>query len=290
MLLSRVRHLGDYIHVASAGWFLILAVLSLLLKIFVFWKKKDLKVVALQFCLSGIAGYFEDVVFIWLQSYHYYPRLLKNPYYDNTLGAYFSQVYYVSSVAVLIASFNLGFIWILFFTVMFVGIEYFFLALGIYKLYWWHPSYTAVGLFIYFWVAKRWYKSLLQVSSCWIRLSTLNFMNYILYGNIIVIPVLAGHYHFFFGWFADPARDTIAVIIAYCIIRGFITAAVCFYRLHWPILAFVLLFMGASYFILIHLHLFTYKHLWDLILFPVSDAVIMLCCYYFNGVLSKIQK
>jgi hypothetical protein len=289
MQLSKVLQLGDHIHMASAIWFLILAVLSLFLKIYTIWREKNPKVLALQFCMSGISGYFESVVFIWLQSYHYYPHILKNPYYDNTLGAYFSQVFYVSSVAVFIAAFHLEYGWILFFTGMFVGIEYLFLALGIYEVNWWRPAYTAVGLFIYFWIARKLYDSLLQASSRFIRLISLNFINYILYANLLVIPVLAGHYHFAVGWFDDPARATIAVIVVYCIIRGVITAVVCFYWLHWLIPALVLILMGASYLVLIHLHIFTFKYLWDFILFPVSDIVVLFCCYYFNRVLSKVQ-
>ncbi|MDQ0058771.1 hypothetical protein [Paenibacillus harenae] len=115
--------------------------------------------------LSAIAPYFENVILHVLHSYEYYPGILKNPYHDLSLGAYLSQVYYVSSAAFFIAAFQLRFGWILLISAMFVGIEYGFLALGIYKLIWWHPSYTGVDLPVYFWISKKWCVFLLQGSS-----------------------------------------------------------------------------------------------------------------------------
>jgi hypothetical protein len=289
MLLPKTLQLREHFLMGNAIWFIILAVLSVLLLIYTFWRKKDLKLVALYLGLSAIAGFLEDVIFIWLQSYEYYPHILKIPYYDMALGAYLS-IFYISSVAVFIAAFNLGYGWILFFTAMFVVIEHLFLALGIYKLNWWHPGYTGVGVLIYFRIAKKWYSFLLKASSRFIRLITLFCTNYTLYSNLIIIPTLFNHYRFVVGWFEDPARDTAAAVIVYMIIRGFITAMVCFYRLHWAILASVPILMWISYLVLIHLHIMTFKHLWDLLLFAASDIVVLLCCYYFNRVLSKAQQ
>jgi hypothetical protein len=116
-----------------AIWFLILAVLSLFLIAYTFYKKRNLKLLPLLFGLSSIASYFENVILHWFHSYEYYPGILKIPYYDLSLGAYLSQVYYVSSVAFFIAAFQLPFGWSLLFFAMFVGIEYCFLALGVYN-------------------------------------------------------------------------------------------------------------------------------------------------------------
>ncbi|MDF2964261.1 MAG: hypothetical protein K0S39_5996 [Paenibacillus sp.] len=90
-------------------WFILLAGLSLLLIAFTFWKKKDFKLLALFLGLGAIAGYFENVICIWLQSYEYYPKILENPYLDLVLGTYLSQVYYVTSVALFITAFRLKF-------------------------------------------------------------------------------------------------------------------------------------------------------------------------------------
>jgi hypothetical protein len=104
----------------NAIWFIILAVLSLLLIVFTFWRKRDLKLLALYLGLGAFAGYLENVICIWFQSYEYYPKILEDPYYDLILGTYLSQVYYVSSVALFIAAFNLRYGWMLFFSAMFV--------------------------------------------------------------------------------------------------------------------------------------------------------------------------
>ncbi|KRF03368.1 hypothetical protein ASG89_23285 [Paenibacillus sp. Soil766] len=284
---SQTLQLRVPILMGNAIWFLILAGLSIILVVYVFWRKKDLKLLALFFGLGAIAGYLENVICIWFQSYEYYPKILEDPYYDLILGTYLSQVYYVSSVALFIAAFNLRYRWILAFIAMFVGIEYLFLALGVYKLNWWHPGYTAVGLLIYFWISKRWHTVLLQNSSRFIRWFTLFCLNYIIYGDLIAIPLFSNHYHFAVAWFNNPTRATVTVIIIFMLIRGAIFALVCFYKLHWSIMVLVPILMWVFYKHLIHLHMFTYKHFWDLLLFALSDIVILICCYFFNRILTK---
>ncbi len=274
----------------NAIWFIILAVLSLLLIVFIFWRKRDLKLLALYLGLGAIAGYLENVICIWFQSYEYYPKILEDPYYDLILGTYLSQVYYVSSVALFIAAFNLRYGWMLFFSAMFVGIEYLFLALGIYKLHWWHTGYTGVGLLIYFWISKKWYTVLLRDSSRFIRWFTLFCLNYIIYGDLIAIPLFSNHYHFVGGWFDNPARDTVTVIVVTMLIRSAVIATVCFYKFRPVIVVLIPILMWASYLILIKQHIFMYKYIWGILLFALSDIVVQFCCYYFKRVLSKIPK
>ncbi|MBD2870324.1 hypothetical protein [Paenibacillus arenilitoris] len=249
-----------------------------------------MKLVALFFCMSGMAGFLENIIFFWLQSYEYYPQILENGYYDMTLGAYISQRFLVSTVAVSIAAFGLGVAPVLLLTAMFVGIELIFLAIGIYKLNWWNPAYTAIGLFLYFLMTKKWYDSLLWVSSRFIRFFTLFSMTYTLYTDIIAIPTLAGHYRFAVHWFDDPARNTVMVILIDCFIASFLVAVVCYCRLHWAIKASVPLAMWASYFVLIRLQLFTFTHVWDLLVFAASDVAVLLNCVYFERVLSSVRK
>jgi hypothetical protein len=290
MQFPKALQLISQIHMESAIWFIALAVLSVLLLVITFWKKKDMKLGALKMSTGGLAAFFENVIFIWLKSYDYNPGILKIRYYDNLLGAYLSQVFYVSSVAVFIAAFNLGFGWMLVFAVMFMGIEYLFLALGIYHLHWWHPSFTGLGLLIYFWLSKKWYSIMLQASSSFLRFFSLICMNYVIYANLNVIPILTGHYKYVVGWFQSIERDTAFVIVIYCTVRGLITAIVCFFRLHWGYKAFVLILMSASNLILIYQKIFIYKHLWELAFLPIIDFAVLILCDYFNRVLSTVRK
>jgi hypothetical protein len=290
MLLPQALQLREHIRMADAVWFLILAALSVLLLIYTFWRKRDLKLVALYSFLNTISVIFELVIFVFLQSYAYYPHILKKTYYDMNLGSYLSQVLYVSSVALFIAAFNLGYGWILFFIAMFVGIEFLFLSLGIYKLNWWNSGYTAAGLLIYFWISKKWYTLLLQASSRFIRLITLYCLGYSIYSNLLNVPFMLDYFYFGGGWFADPARDSVAVKIVYFLILSVVPAMVCFYRLHWTILAAAPVVMLITHLVSIQLHILNLKHLWVLFMFSASDMLVLLCCYYFNRVLSKVQK
>lgn len=273
-----------------AIWYIILAMLCIVLIAYTIWKKRDIKLLLLLLFMTGIASYFENIVFLYFQSYEYYPHIMEIPYYDNLLGAYISQYISVSSIAVFIAAFNLGYIWFVFFSAMFMGIEYAFLALGIYKVNWWHPSYTFVGLLIYFWFSKKWYTLFKDGIAGYLRLLTLAIMNYALSADIMVIPVILGHYNFAFNWFSDPARVTLAVIVIYMLIRGFMAALVCFYRMHWLIVALVPVLELISYTILIRHHIFTFKYPLDLYVLSGSSIVILFCSYYFSRVLPEGRK
>jgi hypothetical protein len=266
----------------TALWFVIPYVLCSILFIVIFWRKKDLKLWMLYLCLNAISLFLENTIFIFLNSYDYKPGILKHPYADNALGAYFSQSYYVTSVALLIAAYNLRFRWIVLYTAMFVAIEYSFLYLGIYKLNWWHPSYTAVGLVIFFGISKKWYNFLLHPASRFIRFFTLFCINYGNYAVITAIPVILEGFQLVGGWFDDSVRDTIAVIIVTMLTRSAVISVVCFYRLYWIIKAFVPILFLASYLLLIHLHIFINTSFWILILFSSSDIMVLLFCCYFN--------
>jgi hypothetical protein len=170
---------------------------------------------------------------------------------------------------------------------MFVGIEYLFLSLGIYKLNWWRPEYTAVGLVIYFWMAKKWYRFLLQPSSRFMRWSSLFCMNYGNYALIMAIPTILERFQLVGGWFDNAVRDTIAVIIIILLVRSAVTATLCFCRAHWAILAFIPVLFLAGYLVLIKLNIFVYKSLWVVGLFSASDIAVLLFCYYFNRRLGR---
>ncbi|MCR2805468.1 hypothetical protein [Paenibacillus soyae] len=279
--------LRENILTGNALWFLLLGGLSLLLIAYTFWRKRDPKLLALYLGLGAIAGYFENVVCIWLESYEYYPHILKDPYLDIVLGTYLSQVYYVTSVALFITAFHLRFRWALVFAGMFVGIEYGFLALGIYKLNWWHPGYTFIGLLLFFWISNKWYRLIQIESSRFVRWFTLVGINYILYGNVTVLPFFNHNYRFVGGFFELPERDTVTVLIIFMLVRGVIVATVCFYRLHWAILASVPIAIGAGILVLTHAHILTFKYEWCLWLFTSADTIVLICCFFFNRILSS---
>lgn len=70
----RLSMLRENMLSGNAVWLLLLGGLSLILFAYTFWRKGDLKLLALYLGLGAIAGYFENVVCIWLESYEYYPQ------------------------------------------------------------------------------------------------------------------------------------------------------------------------------------------------------------------------
>lgn len=286
MIQQALQRIGS-IFTYNASWFIILAVLSIALFVFVFWKKRNAKLLALYFFVGSLAAYLENVIFVWFPSYEYYPHLLKNTYYDMTTGAYFSQQYNVTSVAVFIAAYNLGYRWILCSAAIFAGIEILFLKLGIYKLIWWNPLFTFIGLLIFFWISKKSYHLLLKSNSHVLRFLTIFGISYIVHAHLIMIPLLSNHFHFAVNWFDRPERNSLTILIIYWFVRGLLTTIVCFYRLHWTLQSFVPILMGISYFVLMYLHILTFKYNWDLFVLIGADIVLLFCCNYFNRVLSK---
>jgi len=273
----------------NAIWFILLAALSILLLTYTLWKKRDVRLLMLFFGLGAIAGLLEFVIFVWLESYEYYPGLMENTYFDNALGAFLSQVVYVSSAALFIAAFNLRFRWLLIFALMFVALEYLFLTLGVFKHNWWHSSFTGGGLFIYFWIAKVWYKLLLQAPSGLMRWVILFCSSYIMYSDLLSISLYTDHYHFVGGYFANAARDTLTVFIVITLIKSFVISLICYYRLNRVIKVLTTIMMWVSYSILMQLNIMSFQHYWDLIYFAATDIIILICCSYFNKVLSRKQ-
>jgi hypothetical protein len=241
--------------------------------------------------MGGIAGFLENIIFFWLESYEYYPQILVVPYYDMTLGAFLSQRFYVSAVAVCIAGFHLGVGPILLFTAMFVGIECLYLAVGVYKLNWWHPAYTGVGLLIYFWIAKKWYKLMLQPTSRYFRWFTLFCFSYTLYSDFVAIPAFANHYYFALDWFDDTAKTAVYAIILQMLVKSMILAIICSdSKPRWLIMGSMPLVIWVGYFVCTRLQIVSFKYVWDLIIVAVSDIVVLLCCYNYNRVLMRVKK
>ncbi len=288
-MLPQTLQLRVPILMENAIWFMLLAGLSFLLLFYTFWRKRDIKLIVLFLGLGAIAGLLDNVIFIWLDSYEYYPGILEDIYYDMVLGAYFSQVYYVSSVALFIAAFHMRNRWIILFAAMFVGLEFLFLALGIYKLNWWHSGYTAVGLSIYFWLSKKWYSSLKHAYSGFVRWFTLYCLSYIIFINLVAIPLISHHYHFAGGWFINASRDAVAVLVVIMLIKSVVIMLACYHRLPRMIMVLFVFMMWVSYAVMIRLNIMSFKYIWDLAYFAIIDVVVLLACYYLDKALLRKQ-
>ncbi|WP_026092375.1 hypothetical protein [Calidifontibacillus oryziterrae] len=127
-------------------------------------------------------------------------------------------------VAVLIAVFQCSWRFILVFTGMFVGIEWLFLELDLYRHNWWRISYTAIGLPLYFSLAKLWFPKLMLPLRGFLHFITLYLITAALIGNVqITIPMIFLSTRIYeIGWFHDPYHDSSAFAVVYWMIYTFL--------------------------------------------------------------------
>jgi hypothetical protein len=169
--------------------------------------------------LVEIAYLIEAVIYIFLGSYLYHPRIIKyNTYYDSHLGALTSNLIAVPVAATIISAFQLSWVWIILATVLLAGTEWLFVELHIYTLHWWKIEYTVIGLLIYFPLAKIIYRRILHslngfLHSVFLFLcigpisGTLHFLPIMFFSNRVYQP----------GWYENQSYDTSAFSIVYYI-------------------------------------------------------------------------
>jgi hypothetical protein len=202
---------------SNSYWYLGLSALSLVLQIFIYIKKRRAHTFLQFLIVTEIAYLIEAVIYIFLGSYEYRPKLItNNAYYDSHMGALTSNLITVPTLALLVSVFQLNWIWIVCLTLLLALIEWLFVKLQIYTLHWWRIEYTAIGLLFYFPLAKMMYRRLLNplrglqhiifTFLCVGPISgTLQFLPFMLFRCRVYRP----------GWFEDPAYDTSALAIIY---------------------------------------------------------------------------
>ncbi|WP_144479325.1 hypothetical protein [Cytobacillus oceanisediminis] len=140
--------------------FLLLAVVHILL-FFIFTKRcRQKNIWTLLLTNIGLAYLFEYPVLNLFKGYSYKPKVLKKRAHDQILGAILSQGFYVPITATLLTLYRKNVYWKLGSTLIYYGIEHYFLHLKIYKAYWWKPSYTVFFMNIYFYISDWFYKAL----------------------------------------------------------------------------------------------------------------------------------
>lgn len=217
----------------NSYWYLGLAILSVLLLIYICIKKRSVRSLLLFFVMVGIGYIIEAVIYILLGSYQYYPKLIVHePYYDSNLGAIASNTLALPSVATFIAAFRLRWMWLIFFTCLFVGIEWLFLKLNIYSHNWWRLGYTALGLPFFFAVAKKMYSLVLQPLKGVKHFLILLLIVGAITGTLNILPIMFFSNRYYRpGWFASPAHDTTAFSTVYYMCASILL--VMMVKLHW---------------------------------------------------------
>lgn len=140
--------------------FLLLAVIHVLLFSIFAKRSRRKNIWILLLSNVGMAYLFEYPVLNLFKGYSYKPYILKKQAHDQILGAIFSQALYVPVTATLLTLYGKNRYWKLGSTLIYYGIEHYFLYLKIYKAYWWKPIYTLFFMNIYFYISDWFYKAL----------------------------------------------------------------------------------------------------------------------------------
>lgn len=141
--------------------FLLLAVVHVLLFLIFAKRSRQKNIWILLLSNIGMAYLFEYPVLNLFKGYSYKPYILKKRAHDQILGAVLSQGLYVPITATLLTLYGKNRYWKLGSTLIYYGIERYFLHLKIYKAYWWKPYYTVFFMNIYFYISDWFYKMLI---------------------------------------------------------------------------------------------------------------------------------
>ncbi|KRE38725.1 hypothetical protein [Paenibacillus sp. Soil522] len=232
----------------NSYWYLGLGIISLLLVVYVCIKNRSIRSLLLFFAMIGIGYLIEIVIYIFLGSYQYYPKFIAHdPYYDSNTGAIASNALALPAAATFIAVFRLRWIWLIFITGFFVGIEWIFLNLGIYTHNWWRLEYTALSLPVYFAAAIMLYPLILKPIKGVIHFLLLQLIIGPVTGTLHILPIMFFSNRYYRpGWFESQAHDTTAFSAVYYMCAS--TLLIVMVKLHWKYgwLKYVLILAGVT--------------------------------------------
>lgn len=231
---------------------------------------------------------FEYVILVLFNSYVYHPGILKNPYFDNIMGSIFSNAIYIPSAAQFIAAFRLKLIWVVLITGIFLGIEWLFLALGIYKHFWWSTLYTAIGLPTFFLISRQWYILIRKTYNSFVQILTLYFISISILANFffILAAFLKTHY-FSIGWFENHTRDHVAFDAFYLSLLSIILVVLVYFRLNILFKSLGIILMLISNLILLKLNIMHVLNKWTLVDFAVVYVLGLVIILHLNRLLHK---
>lgn len=248
-------------------WYLGLAVIGFLILIFTLWKKKDIRLLVLQFCLDGIIHPFETTVLLLYPGYRIMPGISGNELFDNAQGAFISDFFIVSSIAVMVAAFDLKPVWMLLIASFIMGIEWLFGLLGIYEQYWWKTIYTGIGLMIGFYIGKKIWSAIRYNNLNRYVLLLILYFSFLVVHNIFTFTSATTFrkFHFEAGWFPDPTMDHLIFGAVYLYIISIIAAVLVWARINWLFRIMGLVAMYALDFLLFKNGILRFDSNWNIL-------------------------
>ncbi|WP_088076993.1 hypothetical protein [Litchfieldia alkalitelluris] len=170
--------------------YLLLLVIHTALLLFVFSKQpKKRGLLALLLSNMGFAFIFDYIVVSFFPGYRYRPKVLKNKYFDNILGATLSQAVYVPFTAVSISGLRLGWGAKLLFSLYFSIIEKLFIHLGLFKRKWWKTRFTFMLIPFFFFISDVRWKGLREGNKTMKALCLYNMMHMTWVNGVFILEV-----------------------------------------------------------------------------------------------------
>lgn len=201
-------------------WYFAVAAIGIILITLTYFKSKTYLCFLLLFGMVGVGYSIEFIIFTLFECYQYFPKIiLHDEYFDSNMGAIVSNMIVLPTAATLIGVLKLGWSWIVFFTVLFVGIEKLFIELGIFRHNWWNLGFTMIGLPLYFYSAKIWFPYFMRPMQGKLHFFSLFLISWPILGTFQFLPIA------FFNWrsyttglFEDPSHDTTYFLVLFCLI------------------------------------------------------------------------
>ncbi|WP_139491987.1 hypothetical protein [Brevibacillus dissolubilis] len=265
-------------------WFLLLILFSLAILFYTLYKKRDPMVMVQWFFLAGLSYVFELITLVYLNGYTYHPHLLPKGFADSIIGSIASQGLSVPITGAFIAAFDLGWIWILLISLLFVGTEILFLFLNLYEHQWWSIYLTAVMLPLSFWLSRKWYQLLKARYHPLVWFTTLYFCIFCLTVTIVwFISTVFYQYQMVYGWFIDAVRDHTAVNGTYYLVTSFVYTVILFLDGQYKKQAFLLILIILSdFFLYLDGILQITSPSWSILYFPVMHLLVLVLYTYAN--------
>jgi hypothetical protein len=185
--------------------------------LYTFFKTNVLRTLMQFLIIVELAFLFDTIIYTFLNSYVYHPGFIKHSeYHDSNMGGLTSNLLAIPVAATFLAVFNLKWMWDVVFIIIIGGVEWLFIKLQIYTVYWWKVAYTSIGLMAYFPVARKIYTRISRPVSGWLHSLFLFLCTAPLLGTLHILPIiffLNRYYHP--GWYTNPDRDTSAISALY---------------------------------------------------------------------------
>lgn len=262
-------------------WYIALVAASSFLFLYTYYKKRNQPVFLLLLAAIGFGYIIEGVIYNFLQSYVYYPRIItSNPTYDSNLGAIASNAFVLPVVGVFLATFRKNWRWLLFFSLLLICIEWLFQELSIYKHNWWRNEFTFFGLlFVYFPIIKLLYRWLLNKQKGIRHFVLLFLIVSPILGTMHMLPIMfLSNRYYDLGWYENVFEDTNAFAAVYYICIGLYVATLAIWKNNHKWLKYLVLIISLysiTRFLLLTgiLHVFIW---WDPYFYITFPAIVLI--------------